>query len=61
MTSRRWEAWKKGLQDYRTLMALRERGVDGTVLDAAVDEVLSDTADTGLADRVLAELLGASE
>ena len=61
VTSRRWEAWKKGLQDYRTLEALRERGVDGAVLDAAVGEVLSATTDTTLADRVLARLLQGAE
>ena len=57
VTSRRWEAWKKGLQDYKCLEALRAQGLDEATLDAAVDEVLSDTSDTTLADRVLGRLL----
>jgi len=57
VTSRRWEAWKKGLEDYRCLQALRARGTDPAALEAAVGEVLSRPGDVALADDVLGRLL----
>ena len=61
VTSRRWEAWKKGLQDYKALVAMRDGGTDPAVLDAAVAEALAAPDDTALADEVLTRLLVAEE
>ena len=56
VTTRRWEAWKKGPEDYRTLAALRERGVAQAVLDQAVEEALSATGADGAIGRLIASL-----
>jgi len=57
VTSRRCEAWKKGLEDYRCLQALRARETDPATLEAAVNEVLAEPGDVGRADQVLGRLL----
>jgi hypothetical protein len=60
-TSRRWEAWKKGLEDYKCLEALRAGGADADALDKAVEEVLATPGDPTLADRVIGRLLQRSK
>lgn len=58
--SKRWEAWREGVEDYTYLYMLQElidtspwsAKIDETqkILDDAVDKVLSDPENTALAD-----------
>ncbi len=57
VSSRRWEAWQKGLEDYKLLTALQDRGLSQQRLDQAVETVLAEPDNVELADQILHQLL----
>lgn len=57
ITGRRWEAWRRGIEDYALLELCRKAGVDKTVISSTVKSVLDSPNDPTVADRARQNLV----
>ncbi len=57
ITSRRWEAWRRGLEDFAFLKLCESSGVDKSVISRAVESVLKSPADPVAADHARLTLI----
>lgn len=56
ITSRRWEAWRRGLEDLALLRLCESAGADKALISRAVESVLAAPTDPDAADRAREEL-----
>lgn len=61
ITGRRWEAWRRGIEDFALLKLCESAGVERRILDAAVQSVLDAPKDPDAAARARERLIRALE
>lgn len=55
--SRRWEAWRRGIEDIALLRLCEESGIDKALISLAVDSVMNAPTDPDAADRAREDLV----